>query len=1424
MPAAFSDPTLSIELTPFGADAMTTSAAAHLPLLDVMDPTTDLTDGIHLLSRAAIAARFQTSLDSVTPAPAPAAGSASAALASAGLPGLPAPAPTVTTAPSKLPGGSAPAPVIFHPDRGSNGASGPGSTGSGSGSGPGDSRPTPRHIIADPVALRLPSYSPATNATAVAVAADAATAAQTRSRITERHHSRMQSFSLLAAEDADPRLSGGLSAAAHAARILAWGANVTRPLERRSAILRYLHLYTQPFMLALLAAAILSLAMYGNDPSDRTNLIVGVCLIPVIIFSCSTEFYQENKSSSRMSAFAALVPRQTLVLRAGRRQLVPASTLAPGDVVVLRTGDQVAADLRLIAANGLKIDASAVTGEAEAVHCSPFFDGTDASDLSPAAAEALEARHEALYLRGRALAASGAAALTDYDKAAVNATSLPINEARNIAFAGCNVLEGEGLGIVFATASRSMVGQIVRLASSVGTKVSSMQREIARLVALLAIFAAVQVVVVLVVCVARGDDIASTFTQAVVVIILANIPQGLPTVVMTAMTVIAARMTRQQVYVKQLANIETLGCATVIATDKTGTLTQNKMTVTRVWADGAVFTAEQALEHAHPSAVFTRFDPLAFVNAHAYARATAAASGEASATPSSPTAGAGRATRAASLVELVDLVGAVAGDAVAREHHSLAIVDIISAVCNQTRYEDESASAKPAEMDFFAGGDSVPVSESDRRLESYRRKDWVTREDARAAAAAQQLGRAAIGEPSDLAIFNYVAGRQSIELLRYKLPAIFHMPFNSTNKFMLTATALTGATPAEDRVLVLLKGAPEIVLARCAAFHHGGRRFAKSAAFERRFTKQYLQLAGDGERVIACAYLEMAPAAAAGAGADSGLSDTVYEDNADAADDWPAAGAARAVPLPVAPAKWSENTLPGEGFTFVGLLSLADPPKATVPAAVRAVRAAGVRVVMVTGDHPLTAKAIARQVGIITLPTQDEVDAEAAAAKADARAGDAAATGRAKFGSTQVQALQKTPLVARTASSDAVSMGDHGNHDDIGAPRKKSYRVPDTADGAGGAGVDVVVVPQTALVATGTDIRHWTEEQWTVNLQRPEIVFARTTPQQKLEIVEHLQRLKHVVCVTGDGVNDSPALKKANIGVAMGISGSDVAREAADIILLDDDFSAIVAGIKEGRLLFQNLAKAVGYTLTHATTEIVPTLARVLFGIPLALSSMGVLAIDCGTELAPSVALAYEPPEAEVMTVPPRDVEKDRLVTGRLIGYSYATMGFLVMLACFTSYFTVFLMNDIPISWLWDSATTYWRRGAPVLISSAGRALSDSDQLAIVADAQVSYWMTLVLSQVVNIFLCKTRFMPFWRNGLQDNKNLLWGVCIELTIMFCLIFIPTINSEGFDFGTIPGPVWAIPFGAWFVFFAYAEGSKLIRRKCPDSFLAKVVGF
>lgn len=186
-----------------------------------------------------------------------------------------------------------------------------------------------------------------------------------------------------------------------------------------------------------------------------------------------------------------------------------------------------------------------------------------------------------------------------------------------------------------------------------------------------------------------------------------------------------------------------------------------------------------------------------------------------------------------------------------------------------------------------------------------------------------------------------------------------------------------------------------------------------------------------------------------------------------------------------------------------------------------------------------------------------------------------------------------------------------------------------------------------AVVVTGLQLAKMTEHELIEILKFEEIVFARTSPQQKLIIVEGFQKLGHIVAVTGDGVNDSPALKKANIGVSMGITGSDVSKQAANMILLDDDFSSIVVAIEEGRTIFDNLKKSICYTLSSKLPEMMPFLTFVVLDIPLALSAVTILCIDLGTDLIPAISLAYEFPESDIMLRKPRNIYKDRLINSQ---------------------------------------------------------------------------------------------------------------------------------------------------------------------------------
>ena len=231
-----------------------------------------------------------------------------------------------------------------------------------------------------------------------------------------------------------------------------------------------------------------------------------------------------------------------------------------------------------------------------------------------------------------------------------------------------------------------------------------------------------------------------------------------------------------------------------------------------------------------------------------------------------------------------------------------------------------------------------------------------------------------------------------------------------------------------------------------------------------------------------------------------------------------------------------------------------------------------------------------------------------------------------------------------------------------------------------------------AAVVHGQMLRDMTQKELDDLLNNhPEIVFARTSPQQKLIIVEGCQRNGAIVAVTGDGVNDSPALKKADIGVAMGIAGSDVSKQAADMILLDDNFASIVTGVEEGRLIFDNLKKSIAYTLTSNIPEISPFLLFILVDVPLPLGTVTILCIDLGTDMVPAISLAYEKAESDIMKRRPRDPKRDKLVNDRLISLAYGQIGFIQAAAGFFTYVVIlaengFLPADLPgkRKW-WDS-------------------------------------------------------------------------------------------------------------------------------------------
>lgn len=435
------------------------------------------------------------------------------------------------------------------------------------------------------------------------------------------------------------------------------------------------------------------------------------------------------------------------------------------------------------------------------------------------------------------------------------------------------------------------------------------------------------------------------------------------------------------------------------------------------------------------------------------------------------------------------------------------------------------------------------------------------------------LKRIVEGDASETAILKFIELQMpNIAQYRTQYPKICEIPFNSTNKFQLSIHDMSN-TP-DQRYLLVIKGAPEKVIALCTSILNKDQELYIDAHQRSLFNQTYLGLAKMGERVLGFADLRL--------------------------------------PLDKFPIGYPFNSEePDEllhlGFRFVGLMSMIDPPRAAVPDAVRKCRSAGIRVVMVTGDHPVTAKAIARAVNILS---------------------------------------------------------------------ESNETIEERAERLGVALEDIDPKTIKCCVVTGAELKLLSATQLR-NLLRnhTEIVFARTSPEQKYIIVDAFQKIGYVVAATGDGVNDSPALKKADVGVSMGITGTEVSKETADIILMDDNFSSIVTGIEEGRLIFDNLKKLIAYNLADNIAEMYSVMLFMVLRVPLPMGTIAMLLTVLGTDVFPAISIAYEKGESDIMKLRPRNPKKQGLVTKELLSYTYGQTAVIECIAGFFAYFLVYAQS-----------------------------------------------------------------------------------------------------------------------------------------------------
>ncbi|MHB1055137.1 MAG: cation-translocating P-type ATPase [Thermoleophilia bacterium] len=900
-------------------------------------------------------------------------------------------------------------------------------------------------------------------------------------------------------------------------RLRQFGANEIVEARKSPLILRLAANFYHVFAILLWVAGVL--AFIAGIPQ------LGWAIIAVIFINAFFSFWQEFQAQKAVEALKRILPARARVIRGGELVDVLAGELVRGDIIVLQEGDNISADARLLDENELKVNAATLTGESEPV------------------------RKMAGPVTGENMTAS---------------------EIPNLVLAGTSVAYGSGKAIIFATGMGTEFGKIASLTQTVKTELSPLQKEVNRVALIIAAVA-----------LAMGAGlfgIAALFTPLslgmaamfAIGMLVANVPEGLLPTVTLSLAMAVKRMARKNALVKRLSGVETLGSTSVICTDKTGTLTQNEMTVRQVYNDGRLIDVS----------------------------------------------GAG--------YEPVGEFSAAGGPLTTDDRGRLAALMEIAARCNNAR---------------------LLAPEADD-------KRWGI-----------------VGDPTEAALL--VAARKwgfNLEESGIR-PRVHELPFDSRRKRMSVLHAFdssrSGSFPsigdastasAGGSLIAYIKGAPREVLALCSHELSGGGVVELVESEKGRIMAKNDDLARGGLRVLGMAY-RLLPA-------DSEID--------------------------------AENV--ELDMVFVGLMAMMDPPRPEVEQAISECRAAGVRVIMITGDYGLTAESVARRIGLL-------------------------GTGPAR-------------------------------------------------------------------IVNGSDLENVADAELKQIMGDPQILFARVSPEHKMRIAVALKANGEIVAMTGDGVNDAPALKAADIGIAMGISGTDVAKEAATIVLTDDNFASIVHAVEEGRVVYDNMRKFLAYIFAHATPEIVPFVAFVLFDVPLPLVVMQILAIDLGTETLPALALGVERGEPDIMARPPRS-RRERLVDWRMLFRTWIFLGLIEAILVMAGYFWVLYAGG----WHW------------------GQQLDETGHLYLQATTMT--WAGIVATQVGTAFACRTNRASVFRVGFFSNRWLLWGIVFEVVLAVLIVYVPLLQRV-FQTTGLQWQQWLLLATFPPIMFFSDELRKLFVRKFPST--------
>ena len=939
----------------------------------------------------------------------------------------------------------------------------------------------------------------------------------------------------------------GLSQAEAERRLAQYGPNELASAPPVPKWKKFLAQFKDPLVYLLLAATGISLIAWFIEKANAAPGAEGGEILPfdaivivlILIVNAVLGYIQESKAEEAVEALSQMTAPQTNVLRDGKIARINTVDVVPGDMVVLGEGDSIPADGRLLAAASLRVAEASLTGESVPV-------GKNVDTLAEAKA---------------------------------------LGDRANMVFNGTSVTQGTGRAIVTSTGMRTQVGKIADLLQATDDDDSPLQKEMNYVSKILGIAVCIIAAVVLVaLALTEGfNDIHDVIDSLLLSVSLAvaAVPEGLAAILTVVLALGVRRMAEHHAIVKKLHSVETLGSASVICSDKTGTLTRNEMTVERV-----------VTPSGEVQLTGTGYAP--------EGRMVAISDAGLTSTPSP-------AQEAAQLEAVATLaVGALANDGELREN--------------------------------TGAGDG---------------------------SAASDITWEAVGDPTEVSLI--VAARKVKADRKYaNYTRIGEIPFTSDRKRM--------AVVAQDnadagRLTVFAKGAPDVLLGYCSRIAVNGAVRPMTQGDRQQILAAVERLSAEAYRTLGQAYRPLGTASLA---AVPGVRINAAGHVADIAD---------------------QSDVLESDLIWVGMVGIIDPPRTEVRDSVAEAHRAGIRTVMITGDHPLTAARIASDLGII------ETDRNGSAAGADDLSGK---------------------------------------------------------------------------VLTGVQLDELPDERAFDNATREISVYARVAPEHKLKIVESLQRQGNIVAMTGDGVNDAPAVKTADIGVAMGITGTEVTKQSAKMILADDNFSTIVEAVREGRGIFDNIRKFLRYLLSSNVGEVFTVFGGVMLagflgitqpgsqGVTVPLLATQLLWINLLTDAAPALAMGVDPSTDDVMARKPRKLT-DRVIDGQM-------WGDIIFIGLIMAAVTLIGMD----------------------MHLAGGLFTDRSVDAVGHDAQMTEARTmgftiLVFAQMLNA-LCSRSHDQSVFVGLFANKWLWAAIALSTLLQLAVVYVPFLNTA---FGTVP-----LSAGAW----------------------------